>query len=186
MIKLSRKWSYALKSVIYIAEKNPELIKILDISSDLKISESLLRRIISELDKSWILITSKGRSGWVQLGMEVKDISIYDILNSVWEELWISNCTKWLVCENIENCNTSNLFWSLQKSFNETDKELSQIKVKLESSIEAYEKVVEEYAGSKKRFDEIQEENNKFRTTNARLLMKLENEERFMQTLKDK
>jgi len=75
---------------------------------------------------------------------------------------------------------------SLQKSFNEIDKELSQTKAKLESSIEAYEKVVEEYAGSKKRFDEMQEENNKFRTTNARLLMKLENEERFMQTLKAK
>jgi len=81
---------------------------------------------------------------------------------------------------------TKEEFSSLQKSFNETDKELSQIKAKLESSIEAYEKVVAEFAASRERFDEMQEENNKFRTTNARLLMKLENEERFMKTLKEK
>ena len=118
MIKLSKKWSYALKAVIYIAEKNPELQKIQDISSVLNISESLLRRIIAELDKSWIIITTKGRDWWVSLGMDLKDISVYDILNSVWEELWISNCTKWIFCENMDNCSTTNLFWNLQKSFN--------------------------------------------------------------------
>ena len=118
MIKLSKKWSYALKAVIYIAEKTPELIKIQDISKNLNISESLLRRIIAELDKSWILITTKGRDWWVSLWLELKDISVYDILNSIWEELGISDCTKWLICENSNNCSTTNLFWNLQKSFN--------------------------------------------------------------------
>ena len=118
MIKLSKKWSYALKSVIYISEKYPKLLKIQDISDSLKISESLLRRIIAELDKSWILITTKGREGWVSLWMELEDISVYDILNSVWEELWISDCTKWLFCEKSDNCNTTSLFWNLQKSIN--------------------------------------------------------------------
>jgi Rrf2 family nitric oxide-sensitive transcriptional repressor len=118
MIKLSKKWSYAIKSVIYIAEKHPKLQKIQDISESLNISESLLRRIIAELDKSWIIITTKGRDGWVTLGMDLKDISVYDILNSVWEELWVSDCTKWLICENSENCSTTDLFWNLQKSFN--------------------------------------------------------------------
>ncbi len=118
MIKLSKKWSYALKAMLYIAEKNPKLIKILDISNDLNISESLLRRIISELEKSAILITLKGRNGGVKLGMELEDISVYDILNSVWEELGVSDCTKWLTCDNFDNCSTTTLFWNLQKSFN--------------------------------------------------------------------
>ena len=118
MIKLSKKWSYAIKAVLYISEKNSKLQKIQDISEELNISESLLRRIIAELDKSRILITIKGREWWVMLGMEFKDISIYDILNSVWEELWVSDCTKWLICENSESCSTTTLFWNLQKSFN--------------------------------------------------------------------
>ena len=118
MLKLSKKWSYALKAVIYIAQKSPELVKIQDISESLKISESLLRRIIAELDKSWILMTIKGREGWVSLWMDLKDISVYDILNGVWEELGISDCTKWLFCENLDSCSTTNLFSNLQKSFN--------------------------------------------------------------------
>lgn len=118
MIKLSKKWSYALKAILYIAEKNSKLIKIFDISNDLNISDSLLRRIISELEKSWILITTKWRIGWVKLWMEISDISVYDILNSVWEELWLSDCTKWLECSNINICSTTNLLWNIQKSFN--------------------------------------------------------------------
>ena len=118
MIKLSKKWSYALKATIYIAEKYPELVKIQDISGDLKISESLLRRIVSELEKSAILVTIKGRNWWVKLWMELSDISVYDILNSVWEELSVSDCTRWEACDNIEFCSTTDLFWNLQKSFN--------------------------------------------------------------------
>ena len=119
MIKLSKKLWYALKAIIYIAEKNDELIKITDISNDLDISESLLRRIISELDKSWILITTKWRSGWVKLWMEFNDISVYDVLNSIWEELWISDCTKWIYCDKIDSCKTTDLLWNLQKTFNQ-------------------------------------------------------------------
>jgi Rrf2 family nitric oxide-sensitive transcriptional repressor len=118
MLKVSKKWWYALKAVLYVAENNNELIKISDLSNNLNISESLLRRIISNLDKSGIVMTIKWRVWGVKLWLEAKDISVYDILNSVGEELWIVDCTKWLMCENSENCSTTTLFWNLQKSFN--------------------------------------------------------------------
>ena len=118
MLKLSKKWGYALKSVLYIAENHKSLLKISSLSKDLGISESLLRRIISDLEKSWIVITVKGRIWWVKLWKELKYISVYDILNSVWEELWITDCTRWTFCENIDNCSTTNLLSNLQKSFN--------------------------------------------------------------------
>lgn len=118
MLKLSKKWWYALKATLYIAENEWKLIKITDLSKGLNISESLLRRIISNLDKSGILLTVKGRIWGVKLWMELKDISVYDILNSIQEELWITDCTKWLMCKNSEVCSTTTLFWNLQKSFN--------------------------------------------------------------------
>ncbi len=118
MLKLSKKGWYAIKAALYIAENNNEIIKITNLSKNLNISESLLRRIISDLDKSWIVMTIKGRMWWVKMWMELKDISIYDILNSTWEELWITDCTKWLICENSNSCSTTELFWNLQKSFN--------------------------------------------------------------------
>jgi len=118
MLKLSKKWWYALKAVLYIAENWQKLIKISNLSKDLLISESLLRRIISDLEKSDIVETVIGRFWWVRLWRELKHISIYDILSSVWEELGITDCTKWLSCENIESCSTTILLWNLQKSFN--------------------------------------------------------------------
>ena len=62
MLKLSKKWNYALKTIIYLANSgNNSFLKIATISKDLNISESLLRRIISELEKSGIVKTTKGR-----------------------------------------------------------------------------------------------------------------------------
>jgi len=75
---------------------------------------------------------------------------------------------------------------SLQNTFNENEKELSQIKAKLEVTTGMYEALTNEHEAFKVRFDVVNEENIKYRTTNARLLTKLENEERFSQTMKEK
>ena len=72
----------------------------------------------------------------------------------------------------------------LQGNFNENEKELSQIKAKLEAKEEMYETLTEEHKTLQERFDTTQEENMKYRTNNARLLMKLENEERYVQNMK--
>lgn len=117
MIKLSKKWAYALKAVIYIWSQD-KLLKISDISKDQDISETLLRRIIADLEKSSILKTIKWRWWWVCLWRDLKKISIYDILFSAWEELWISDCTKWQICNNKQNCNSTDVLWFIQKWFN--------------------------------------------------------------------
>ncbi len=118
MIKLSKKWSYALKSVLYIASKSPQILKIKDISYSQNISESMLRRIIANLEKTNILKTIKGRNWWVILYKEIKEISIYDILLAVDESLWIRDCTAWQICKNINTCNTTLILNDLQKGFN--------------------------------------------------------------------
>ena len=117
MIKLSKKWWYAIKAIIFIA-KSDDLVKISDISINENISESLLRRIIAELYKSWIVKSIKWRNWGIKIWKEINKISLFDILLSVWEELWISNCTKGIECDNIETCSTTYLLWNLQKSFN--------------------------------------------------------------------
>lgn len=115
MIKLSSKWNYAIKSVVYLWKKWAVLIKISQISIDLGISESLLRRIVADLEKNNIIKTLKGRNWWIRLWKQVNEISIYDILFAVWEELWISNCSKGLICSNHESCYTSDVYNHIQK-----------------------------------------------------------------------
>jgi Rrf2 family protein len=117
MIKLSKKWSYAIKAVIFIAQSS-EITKISTISKSENISESLLRRIIADLEKASIVITIKWRNWGIKLWKQTNQISIYDILLSIWEELWITNCTKWISCFNHENCSTTDFYSILQTWFN--------------------------------------------------------------------
>ena len=117
MIKLSKKWSYALKAVIYIAKKK-DLVNITEISESEKISLSMLRRIIAELEKSWIIETTKWRNWGIVLWKKAHQISLFDILFAIWEELWLTDCTNWLECENSSHCSTELLLWNLQRGFN--------------------------------------------------------------------
>jgi len=117
MIKLSKKWWYALKAMIYISKQN-DIVKINDISKDLSISVTLLRRIISDIEKTWIIKTIKWRNWWVLLGKDLKEINMYDILKSVWEDLHITECTSWINCAREDTCQTSTIFKWLQKWFN--------------------------------------------------------------------
>jgi len=118
MIKLSKKWSYWLKAVLYIYKNNSENINIKDISISEKIPEVFLRRIISDLEKASILQTKKWRNGWVFLWKHARDISLYDIFFALWEELSVSDCSAWLECINKHDCLTTSIFANLQKSFN--------------------------------------------------------------------
>ena len=68
--------------MIYIAKSKKSLVQIGDISQDEKISESLLRRIVADLEKAGILQSVRGRSGGVKLAREVQKISVYDILEA--------------------------------------------------------------------------------------------------------
>jgi DNA-binding IscR family transcriptional regulator len=45
-------------------------------------------------------------------------ISTYDILDAIWEELSITDCTKWVDCDKHSSCSTTSLFGSLQTGFN--------------------------------------------------------------------
>lgn len=117
MIKLSKKWDYWLKSIIYLANRHWSLVKISDISRELSISETFLRRIIADFEKNSMLDTVKGRNGWVILKKELSSISLYDIFFSLWEDLNVSNCSTWNFCEKSKSCITTDIFKNLQKSF---------------------------------------------------------------------
>jgi len=80
---------------------------------------------------------------------------------------------------------TNDTFLTLQGRYNELEKELSQIKVKLEGAQGVHETLVGEHRSLKERNDAVLEENSKYRTNNARLLMKLESEERHVTSQKE-
>ncbi len=118
MIRLSQTWYYALQAVIYIAWHQESLVKIRDISENEHISESLLRRIIAELEKANIITTTRGRNGGISLSRDISRVSVYDVLEASGEELWIRDCTKWIECVNKEGCSTTDVLSQIQRGFN--------------------------------------------------------------------
>lgn len=118
MLKLSKKWDYAIKAMVYIAKLEWNLATVQDIAQKEWISQSLLRRIIADLEKTHLVSTKKGRWGWVFLWKKVFQISLYDILSAVWEELSITSCTRGESCNKHSSCSTTSVFHSLQIWFN--------------------------------------------------------------------
>lgn len=116
MIKLSKKWDYGLKAISYIARQEKR-VKISDISKELDISESFLRRIVHNFEKKWLLTTIKGRNGGVFIEKNLQEISLYDILLSLEEDVFITQCTSGEYCKNQDICVTTDVLKSLQKGF---------------------------------------------------------------------
>lgn len=116
MIKLSKKWDYGLKAISYIARQEKR-VRISDISKELDISESFLRRIVHNFEKKWLLTTIKGRNGGVFIEKNLQEISLYDILLSLEEDVFITQCTSGEYCKNQDVCVTTDVLKSLQKGF---------------------------------------------------------------------
>jgi len=117
MIKLSQTWDDALKALCYIADRN-DIVQIKDIVASQWMSETCLRRIIPDLHKAGILISKQWRWWWVILAMSPDQISLYDIFLAVWEEIWITDCTKDVYCEKKSDCYTTDVLWNLQRGIN--------------------------------------------------------------------
>jgi len=117
MIKLSQTWDDALKALCYIAD-TWWLVQIKDIVTYEWMSETCLRRIIPDLHKAWILLSKQWRGWWVALAMSPEKISLYDIFLAVWEEIWLTDCTKDIYCEKKSNCYTTDVLGNLQRWFN--------------------------------------------------------------------
>jgi len=117
MIKLSQTWDDALKALCYVADRW-DMVQIKDIVSSQGMSETCLRRIIPDLHKAGILISKQWRGGWVVLGMDPAQISLYDIFLAVWEEIGITECTRDEYCDKKDDCYTTDVLWNLQRGIN--------------------------------------------------------------------
>lgn len=117
MIKLSQTGDDALKALCYIAEKHPQVVQIKEIVASQGMSESCLRLIIADLNRSGILQSKQGRNGGLILWKTANHISLYDVFLAVWEEMGITDCTKDIYCDKKSNCYTTDVLGNLQRGF---------------------------------------------------------------------
>jgi Rrf2 family transcriptional regulator, iron-sulfur cluster assembly transcription factor len=91
---LSNTCKYALRALIYLSKysKDDGRIGIKKISEDLKISSPFLGKILQNLVKQKLLVSTKGPNGGFSLGKKPEDISLMDIVVNVDGEEYFTNC----------------------------------------------------------------------------------------------
>jgi len=91
---LSNTCKYAVRALIYLGKYSVEgsKIGIKKISSDLMIPTPFLGKILQNLVRQKILVSTKGPNGGFGLGRKIEDISLYDIVRIVDGDDFFNNC----------------------------------------------------------------------------------------------
>lgn len=91
---LSNTCKYAVRSLIYLGKFSTDGTKIgiKKISADLAIPTPFLGKILQNLVKQKILLSTKGPNGGFSLGKKTNEISLFDIVRIVDGEDFFKNC----------------------------------------------------------------------------------------------
>jgi Rrf2 family iron-sulfur cluster assembly transcriptional regulator len=91
---LSNTCKYALRALIYLGKHSEQntRIGIKKISEDLELSSPFLGKILQNLVKQKLLVSTKGPNGGFALGKKAGNITIWDIVTKVDGEEFFTNC----------------------------------------------------------------------------------------------
>lgn len=91
---LSNTCKYALRALIYLGKHSQQdhRIGIKKISEDLGLSSPFLGKILQNLVKQKLLVSTKGPNGGFALGKKPENITMWDIVTKVDGEEFFTNC----------------------------------------------------------------------------------------------
>ncbi|MFN4296318.1 MAG: RrF2 family transcriptional regulator [Brevundimonas sp.] len=107
---ISNKARYALRSLIFLAERHPRPASIAEIAAGARSPRKFLETILLELKLDGILDSRRGRMGGYELARPASEITVADILRSVDGPLALAPCASRTAfkpcddCNDIENC----------------------------------------------------------------------------------
>lgn len=91
---LSNTCKYALRALIYLGKfsKEDKRIGIKKISEDLQLSSPFLGKILQNMVKQKLLVSTKGPNGGFSLAKSAAEISLWEIVTKVDGEEFFTNC----------------------------------------------------------------------------------------------
>lgn len=118
-MQLSKFTDYAFRALIYLANNKDRLCTVEELGQNLNASENHIKKIIHKLAKTEYIISSKGRGGGLQLGLEPKDINLGEVLKFTEDNLNIVECfNKPEVCPFMKSaCKLKGISSEALKSF---------------------------------------------------------------------
>ena len=105
-VKLITKYTdYAIRALLFMAEKKKEIFSVSELSKELKISRPFLRLILQILSKKRILTSSKGKGGGFKLALPAHNVFIADIINIFQGPIKFDDCfIKENLCPDFRGC----------------------------------------------------------------------------------
>lgn len=82
-MKLNKTTEYALRTLIYMANKPTELYTAGTLVKELNVSDKYLRRIMTDLSKSGFVRSTQGRDGGYSFAKDPSKIFLLEIIDSV-------------------------------------------------------------------------------------------------------
>ncbi len=102
---LSQPSKYGLRAVLYLAKHDPELVQGKEIAEALDIPVSYLAKILQDLSKRSVLVSSKGRGGGFKLARPANEITLMDVVESIEGSSFVGGCVLGLgECPGEEPC----------------------------------------------------------------------------------
>ena len=117
-MKITRACDYAMRALIYMADKPAGTVFMRsDLSRLSDVPDSFLGKIMQGLVKANILISERGKKGGFRLEKKPENISMYDVITAVEGDLQITEClSKTDFCKQTTNCNLHRTWHAIQDS----------------------------------------------------------------------
>lgn len=105
MIRISKRVEYGIIAVQYMASASKQLVSVKEIADSMGLSFDFLSKILQSLLKKGIVESQKGAKGGYKLARSPKEISVFDIIDSLEEKKFLVECLE------VDNkCDMSSVF----------------------------------------------------------------------------
>lgn len=91
-MQLSKFSDYSFRALIYLSKHQDRLCTVEELAQELHTSEHHMKKVIHSLAKTKYILSIKGRSGGIRLGVDPKYINLGEVLKQTEENLNIVEC----------------------------------------------------------------------------------------------
>ena len=112
-MKLSTKSRYAITAVIDLANNADTAVSLKDVSERQSISLSYLEQLFCKLKNYGVVKSQRGPGGGYMLNKEANEISLYEIITAVEENIDQTLCGGSLNCQKDKPCSTHHVWTGL-------------------------------------------------------------------------
>lgn len=91
-MRLNAQTDYSLRILMYLAAKGGEGATIQEIATKLGLSQTHLMRVAAKLAANGLVLSTRGRSGGLVLGMDARRISVEDVVRAIEPDFALVEC----------------------------------------------------------------------------------------------